>query len=65
MRPVGLTVTVDAPMPEARDRILGRVDHRLRSAGLTRREKNGAIDYRRNSSASSLSGRSAVFKMNT
>ena len=46
MKPVGLTVTVDAPMPEAQDRILGRVDDRLRSAGLTGREKNGAVDYR-------------------
>jgi hypothetical protein len=46
MQDINLTVTVDQPMPQARDRILDRVDHRLRATGLTRRAAPGEVDYR-------------------
>ena len=46
MQHIDFAVTVDAPMPEAQDRILDRVDRRLRSAGLSRRQLDGAIVYR-------------------
>jgi|SRR5580693_3381077 hypothetical protein len=46
MQDIDLTVTVDQPMPQARDRILDRVDHRLRATGLTRRAAPGGVDYR-------------------
>lgn len=46
MQDINLTVTVDQPMPQARDRILDRVDHRLRATGLTRRAASGGVDYR-------------------
>ena len=35
MQDIDLTVTVDQPMPQAQDRLLGRVDDRLRGTGLT------------------------------
>ena len=46
MQDINLTVTVDQPMPQARDRILDRVDHRLRATGLTRTAAPGGVDYR-------------------
>jgi hypothetical protein len=46
MQDIDLTVTVDQPMPAAQDRILDRVDHRLRGAGLTQKVTLGGVDYR-------------------
>jgi hypothetical protein len=46
MNAVDIDMTVDAPMPEAQDRILDRVDHRLRSVGFTGRHLNGTLVYR-------------------
>ena len=46
MQHIDLTVTVDQPMPQARDGILDRVDHRLRAAGLTRKAAPDGVDYR-------------------
>jgi hypothetical protein len=46
MQDIDLTVTVDQPMPDAQDRILDQVDHRLRGAGLTQRVTPGGVDYR-------------------
>jgi hypothetical protein len=43
---IDLTVTVDQPMPQARDGILDRVDHRLRAAGLPRTAAPDGVDYR-------------------
>ena len=45
MQDIDLTVTVDQPMPQAQDRILDRVDHRLRATGLTRRAAPDGVDY--------------------
>jgi hypothetical protein len=45
MKTVNINVTVDAPMPEAEDRILDRVDRRLRSVGFTGRQTDGALVY--------------------
>ena len=45
MQDIDLTVTVDQPMPQAQERILDRVDHRLRGAGLTQRITPGGVDY--------------------
>ena len=46
MKTVNIDVTVDAAMPEAEDRILDRVDRRLRSVGFTGRHLHGALVYR-------------------
>jgi hypothetical protein len=46
MQDIDLTVTVDQPMPDAQDRILDRVDARLRGVGYTRRAAPGGVDYR-------------------
>jgi hypothetical protein len=46
MKTVNIDVTVDAPMPEAEDRILDRVDRRLRSVGFTGRHLDGGQVYR-------------------
>jgi hypothetical protein len=46
MQDIDLTVTVDQPMPDAQDRILDRVDDRLRGVGLTRRVTPGGVVYR-------------------
>jgi hypothetical protein len=46
MQDIDLTVTVDQPMPDAQDRILDRVDDRLRAVGYTRRAASGGVDYR-------------------
>ena len=46
MKIVNINVTVDAPMPEAEDRIVDRVDRRLRSVGFTGRHLDGALVYR-------------------
>jgi hypothetical protein len=46
MQNIDLTVTVDQPMPQAQDRILDRVDHRLRGAGLTQRVTPAGVEYR-------------------
>ena len=46
MQDIDLTVTVDQPMPDAQDRILDRVDHRLRGVGLTQRVTPGGVEYR-------------------
>jgi hypothetical protein len=46
MQDIDLTVTVDQPMPDAQDRILDRVDDRLRAVGYTRRAAPGGVDYR-------------------
>jgi hypothetical protein len=46
MQDIDLTVTVDQPMPDAQDRILDRVDDRLRGVGLTQRVTPGGVDYR-------------------
>jgi hypothetical protein len=46
MNTVHISVTVDAPMPEAEDRILDRLDRRLRSVGFTGRHLDGALVYR-------------------
>jgi hypothetical protein len=46
MKTVNIDVTVDAAMPEAEDRILDRVDRRLRSVGFTGRHLDGALVYR-------------------
>ena len=46
MQNIDLTVTVDQPMPRAQDRILDRVDHRLRGAGLTQRVTPAGVEYR-------------------
>ncbi|MGH3204189.1 MAG: hypothetical protein ACRDP5_19365 [Streptosporangiaceae bacterium] len=45
MQDIDLTITVDQPMPQAQERILDRVDHRLRGAGLTQRVTPGGVDY--------------------
>jgi hypothetical protein len=46
MNTVNIEVTVDAPMPEAEDRIHDRVDRRLRSVGFTGRHLDGELVYR-------------------
>jgi hypothetical protein len=46
MQDIDLTVTLDQPMPDAQDRILDRVDDRLRAVGFTRRAAPGGVDYR-------------------
>jgi len=46
MQNIDLTLTVDQPMPQAQDRILDRVDHRLRGAGLTQRVTPAGVEYR-------------------
>jgi hypothetical protein len=46
MNTVNIDVTMDAPLPEAEDRILDRVDGRLRSVGFTGRRLDGALVYR-------------------
>jgi hypothetical protein len=46
MKTVNINVTVDASMPETEDRILDRVDRRLRWAGFTGRHLDGALAYR-------------------
>ena len=46
MQDIDLTVTVDQPMPQAQERILDRVDHRLRGVGLTRRVTPRGVEYR-------------------
>jgi hypothetical protein len=46
MQDINLTVTVDQPMPDAQDRILDRVDHRLRGASLTKHVTPGGVEYR-------------------
>jgi hypothetical protein len=46
MKTVNINVTVDAPMPQAEDRILDRVDRRLRSVGFTGRHLDSALVYR-------------------
>ena len=46
MQDIDLTVTVDQPMPAAQDRILDRVDDRLRGVGLTQRVTPGGVEYR-------------------
>jgi hypothetical protein len=46
MQDIDLTVTVDQPMPDAQDRILDRVDDRLRGVGLTQRVTPGGVEYR-------------------
>jgi hypothetical protein len=46
MQAIDLTVTVDQPMPQAQDRILDRVDHRLRDADYAQRVTPGTVDYR-------------------
>jgi hypothetical protein len=45
MHDINLTVTVDQPMPAAQDRILDRVDHRLRGAGLTQHVTRAGVAY--------------------
>jgi hypothetical protein len=45
MHDINLTVTVDQPMPAAQDRILDRVDHRLRGAGLTQHVTPAGVAY--------------------
>jgi hypothetical protein len=46
MHDIDLTVTVDRPMPDAQDRILDQVDHRLRGASLTKHVTPGGVEYR-------------------
>jgi hypothetical protein len=46
MQNIDLTVTVDQPMPQAQDRIVDRVDHRLRGVGLTQRVTPAGVEYR-------------------
>ena len=46
MQDIDLTVTVDQPMPDAQDRILDRVDDRLRAVGFTQRAAPGGVEYR-------------------
>jgi hypothetical protein len=46
MQDIDLTVTVDQPMPQAQDRILDRVDHRLREARLTQKVTPAGVQYR-------------------
>ncbi|MGH3405917.1 MAG: hypothetical protein ACRDRJ_25980 [Streptosporangiaceae bacterium] len=46
MKDIDLTVTVDQPMPQAQNRILDRVDQRLRGVGLTQRVTPGGLEYR-------------------
>jgi hypothetical protein len=46
MQDIDLTVTVDQPMPDAQDRILDRIDDRLRGAGLTQHVTPGGVEYR-------------------
>jgi hypothetical protein len=46
MQDIDLTVTVDQPMPDAQDRILDRVDHRLRGVGYTQHVTPGGVEYR-------------------
>ena len=45
MQDIDLTVTVDQPMPQAQDRILDRVDHRLRGVGLAQHVTPGRVQY--------------------
>ena len=46
MQDIDLSVTVDRPMPDAQDRLLDRVDDRLRGAGLAQRVTPGGVEYR-------------------
>ena len=46
MQDIDLSVTVDRPMPDAQDRLLDRVDDRLRGVGLTQRVTPGGVEYR-------------------
>lgn len=46
MKTIDLAMTMEGPEPEVRSRVHDRVDQRLRSASLTGREKDGALDYR-------------------
>jgi hypothetical protein len=46
MKTIDFAVTVDGPVAEARSRILGSVDQRLRSAGFNGHEKAGLLEYR-------------------
>jgi len=46
MQDIDLTLTVDQSMPDAQDRILDRVDDRLRGVGLTQRVTPGGVEYR-------------------
>jgi hypothetical protein len=46
MNTVNVEMTVQAPMPEAHDQILDRIDRRLRSVGLTGRDVDGTLVYR-------------------
>jgi hypothetical protein len=46
MNQIDLTVTIDGPAPEAERMILGRIGSRLDGAGLTGRQRNGAVEYR-------------------
>ena len=45
MQDIDLTVTVDQPMPAAQDRIMDRVDHRLRGVGLAQHVTPGGVQY--------------------
>ena len=46
MNQIDLTMTVDGPAPVAERAILDRLGPRLDGAGLTRRHRDGAVEYR-------------------
>ena len=46
MQSLDLTVTVDRPMPDAQTQILGSVDSRMQSVGLTGRPQDNGVNYR-------------------
>jgi hypothetical protein len=46
MNQIDLTVTIDKPAADAESLIFDRVDTRLRSVGLTGRQRNGTLEYR-------------------
>lgn len=46
MNQIDLSVTIDGPAPEAERQILDRIGSRLDGAGLTRRQVDGAVEYR-------------------
>ena len=46
MQSLDLTVTVDRPMPDAQTQILGSIDSRMQSVGLTGRPQDNEVNYR-------------------
>jgi hypothetical protein len=45
MKSIALTLTIDLPLPQARNRTVERIDTLMRAGGYTRRDHVDAVEY--------------------